>query len=122
MCIRDRPEGDYLFTVTAFERARYEGGAKLPPCSMAKLTIRIHGGDKGETSVQHRLYLHSRCEGLLCAFFESIGQRKHGEPLRPRWDELVGAQGMAHVGVREYTKPVSYTHLDAYFYLPQGTL
>ena len=45
------PEGDYLFTVTAFERARYEGGAKLPPCSMAKLTIRIHGGDKGETSV-----------------------------------------------------------------------
>ena len=57
------PEGDYLFTVTAFER-----------------------------------------EGLLCAFFESIGQRKHGEPLRPRWDELVGAQGMAHVGVREYTK------------------
>lgn len=98
------PEGDYLFTVTAFERARYEGGAKLPPCSMAKLTIRIHGGDKGETSVTHRLYLHSRCEGLLCAFFESIGQRKHGEPLRPRWDELVGAQGMAHVGVREYTK------------------
>lgn len=98
------PEGDYLFTVTGFERARYEGGAKLPPCSMAKLTIRIHGGDKGETSVTHRLYLHSRCEGLLCAFFESIGQRKHGEPLRPRWDELVGAQGLAHVGVREFTK------------------
>lgn len=58
------PEGDYLFTVTGFERARYEGGAKLPPCSMAKLTIRVHGGDKGETSVTHRLYLHSRCEGL----------------------------------------------------------
>ena len=47
-----RPEGDYLFTVTGFERARYEGGAKLVlPRPMAKLTIRIHGGDKGETSV-----------------------------------------------------------------------
>lgn len=33
------PAGDYLFTVQSFERARYEGSAKLPPCSMAKLTI-----------------------------------------------------------------------------------
>ncbi len=30
------PAGDYLFTVQSFERARYEGSAKLPPCSMAK--------------------------------------------------------------------------------------
>lgn len=32
------PAGNYLFTVQSFERARYEGSAKLPPCSMAKLT------------------------------------------------------------------------------------
>ena len=45
------PEGEYPFEVTQMERARYEGGAKLPPCSMAKLTLRIYGGAKGDTTV-----------------------------------------------------------------------
>lgn len=98
------PDGDYPFTVTKFERARFEGSPKLPPCSMAKLSITVHGGDKGDAYVTHRLYLHSRTEGLLCAFFESIGQRKHGEALRPRWDELEGSQGLCHLGIHEYTK------------------
>ena len=43
------PEGDYAFEVTAMERARFEGSAKLPPCSMAKLTLKIFGGAKGDT-------------------------------------------------------------------------
>lgn len=98
------PDGDYPFTVTKFERARFDGSAKLPPCSMAKLSITVHGGDKGDAYVTHRLYLHTRTESLLCAFFESIGQRKHGEKLRPRWDELEGAQGLCHLGIHEYTK------------------
>lgn len=98
------PAGDYLFTVQSFERARYEGSAKLPPCSMAKLTINIHGGDKGETTVTHRLYLHTKTQGLLGAFFESIGQCKRGETFRPRWNEIVGAQGICRLGMREYTK------------------
>ena len=98
------PVGEYPFTITTFERARFEGSAKLPPCSMAKLSITVHGGDKGDAYVTHRLYLHTRTEGLLCAFFESIGQRKRGEALRPRWDQLVGAQGLCRLGIHEYTK------------------
>ena len=38
------PEGEYPFEVTQMERARYEGGAKLPPCSMAKLTLHLWRG------------------------------------------------------------------------------
>ena len=98
------PAGDYLFTVQSFERARYEGSAKLPPCSMAKLTLKIFGGAKGDTTVTDRLYLHTKTQGLLGAFFESIGQCKRGETFRPRWNEIVGAQGMCRLGVREYTK------------------
>ena len=45
---------------------------------MAKLTLRIFGGAKGDTTVTHRLYLHTRTQGLLGAFFESIGQCKRG--------------------------------------------
>lgn len=98
------PEGEYPFEVTALERARYEGGAKLPPCSMAKLTLRIDGGAKGEATVTHRLYLHTKTQGLLGAFFESIGQCKRGETFRPRWNEVVGARGRCRLGIREYTK------------------
>ena len=88
------PEGDYAFEVTGMERARFEGSAKLPPCSMAKLTLKIFGGAKGDTTVTHRLYLHTKTQGLLGAFFESIGQCKRGETFRPRWNEVVGAKGI----------------------------
>jgi len=98
------PEGEYPFEVISMERARYEGGAKLPPCSMAKLTLRINGGAKGEATVTHRLYLHTKTQGLLGAFFESIGQCKRGETFRPRWNEVVGARGRCRLGIREYTK------------------
>ena len=74
------------------ERARFEGSAKLPPCSMAKLTLKIFGGAKGDTTVTDRLYLHTKTQGLLGAFFESIGQCKRGETFRPRWNEVVGAR------------------------------
>ena len=81
------PEGDYAFEVTGMERARFEGSAKLPPCSMAKLTLKIFGGAKGDTTVTDRLYLHTKTQGLLGAFFESIGQCKRGEtaPAGTRW-------------------------------------
>lgn len=35
------PEGDYDFTVTGFERGRYDGSEKLPPCNMAIVTLAV---------------------------------------------------------------------------------
>ncbi len=97
------PEGEYAFEVTGMERARFEGSAKLPPCSMAKLTLKIFGGAKGDTTVTHRLYLHTKTQGLLGAFFEhrSVQARRD---LPPRWNEVVGAKGICKLGIREYTK------------------
>src|SRR5690625_6831158 len=59
------PAGDYNFEVTKFERSRYQGGANLPPCNMAILTLKIDGGEHGSTTVIDRLYLHSSTEGFL---------------------------------------------------------
>ena len=70
---------------------------------MAKLTLRIYGGAKGDTTVTHRLYLHTRPRSAG-AFFESIGQCKRGETFRPRWNEVVGSKGLCRLGIREYTK------------------
>lgn len=98
------PEGDYPFEVTKIERGRFAGSAKLPPCNMATLTLHVDGADAGETVITHRLYLHTKTEGLLCAFFESIGLRKHGEPLRMPWNQVVGARGIAKIEIHDYTK------------------
>lgn len=92
-------EGDYDFEVTGMERQRYQGGAKLPPCNMAVLKIRVNAPDGRTAAVSHRLYLHTRTEGLLCAFFTAIGERKHGDRLVPNWNRVVGARGRCHVGV-----------------------
>lgn len=94
------PEGDYKFTVTKFERARHPGSDKLPPCNKAILTIEITDGAQ-KTSVRHNLFLHSRTEGMICAFFSAIGQRKHGERIVPKWDQVVGATGSCRVVQRK---------------------
>lgn len=95
------PEGDYTFTVTKFERGRSAGKGKLPPCNMAILTLRIDGGARSIT-VTENLILHSSLEWKLSSFFRSIGQKKHGEPLCPRWNEVVGAVGRCRVYISDY--------------------
>ena len=74
------PEGDYEFTVESFERGRHNGSEKLPPCNKAILKLRVKGTDGREVTVTHNLFLHTRTEGMLSAFFESIGQKKKGAP------------------------------------------
>lgn len=96
-------EGDYNFTVTGFERARFPGSAKIPPCNKAVLTLTVEA-DEGTASVKYDLILYSTMEWKLSEFFRAIGQKKHGEPLRPRWNELVGSRGRAHFKPRVYTK------------------
>jgi hypothetical protein len=99
------PEGDYPFEVTKFERGRYEGGAKLPPCNMAILTLNVDGGKKGTATVTHRLYLHTKTQGLNFAFFRSIGQAKAGDTeFHPRWNEVTGSKGTCKLEIHEYTK------------------
>lgn len=96
------PEGDYDFEVISFERGRHPGSDKLPPCNKATLSIRIKG-EKGQTTVKHNLFLHTKTEGLLCAFFTAIGHRRHGERIAMNWSKVVGATGRCKVGVRSYT-------------------
>lgn len=97
------PAGDYDFTVTDFERERYAGGAKLPPCNKAVIHIKLDGGDLGTTTIKHNLFLHSKTEGLLCAFFTGIGQRQKGEKLQMNWQKVIGSTGRAKVSIRQWT-------------------
>ena len=76
------PDGDYNFTVTGFERGRHQGSAKLPPCNKAIITLNVADGKGNQGTIKHNLFLHTKTEGMLCAFFTAIGQRKHGEKCR----------------------------------------
>ncbi|MDU5143541.1 MAG: hypothetical protein E6230_15285 [Paenibacillus dendritiformis] len=98
------PEGDYNFTVAKFERARFSGSANLPPCNQAKLELTIHCPKNGNVTVFHNLFLHTKTEGLLSAFFSAIGQKKKGEPLRMNWNAVIGAKGRCQLEHNKYTK------------------
>lgn len=95
------PEGDYNFEVISFERGRHNGSDKLPPCNKATVNIKVVGSD-GETVIKHNLFLHSKTEGMLCAFFTSIGQRKKGEKITMNWNAVTGSVGRCKVGIKKY--------------------
>lgn len=97
------PEGDYNFTVESFERGRHAGSDKLPACNKAILTIRIDVPE-GTARITHNLFLHSKTEGLLSAFFSGIGQKKKGEPLKMNWTQVPGSTGKCKVGIHSYLK------------------
>ena len=95
-------EGDYNFTVTDFERGRFPGGAKIPPCNKAALTLQVKTPD-GVAICRTDLLLYKTMEWKLSAFFRCIGQKKHGERLVMDWNRVIGSRGRAHFKPRAYT-------------------
>ena len=91
------PPGTYSFTVTDFERAYYNGSEKAPACNMAKLVLRCEGEDGSMGNVRDTLFLTAKNEWRLCQFFTAIGQRKHGERLRPQWNKVLGSTGLVNI-------------------------
>ena len=116
------PEGDYDFTVESFERGRYEGCNWIPPCNKAILKLRIEGPE-GPASIILNLYLCTKdsCRREIYRFFESIGQVKDGEDLRPNWTpgNLVGQTGRAHVIQRPDKKDPSKVYNNIKNFYPK---
>jgi hypothetical protein len=96
------PNGDYNFTVTKFERGRFNGSDKMPACNQAKIELTVHS-DQGDVVIYHNLFLHSKTEGLLSNFFAGIGQKRKGEKLKMNWNAVVGAKGRAKIEINRFT-------------------
>lgn len=117
-------EGDYDFEVTGFERARHNGSEKLPPCNKAIVNIKIES-EQGTANIKHNLFLHSKCEGLLCAFFTGIGHRKHGERKKMDWNKVIGSRGRCKVKPKEWKKnngETIYLNEIKKFYAPEESV
>lgn len=97
------PAGDYNFTVTKFERARFAGSDKMPACNQAKIELTVHSPEHGNVVIYHNLFLHSKTEGLLSNFFAGIGQKKIGEKLKMNWNAVVGSKGVLKLMLNEFT-------------------
>lgn len=116
------PEGDYDFKVIDFERGRHNGSANLPPCNKAVVHIQVEGPE-GISVIKHQLFLHTKTEGLLCAFFNGIGQRQKGEKMKMQWNRVVGSTGRAKIGIRKWTndegKEMTFNEIKK-FYEPEA--
>lgn len=99
------PEGNYPFEVIKTDQVWFDGSPKLPACNMAKVYLRVDGGELGKALCVDNIYLLERLEWKAAAFLRSIGLKKHGEPTK--WRHLVhcdGETGRCHVIVDEYEK------------------
>lgn len=99
------PAGEYDFKVVGFERARHAGSANLPACNKAIISIEIQGLFDGQVKtlkLKHNLFLHTKTEGMLSAFFSSIGLKKKGEPLQMNWNSVTGSTGKCSLGIKVY--------------------
>ena len=98
------PEGNYPFEVIKVEKAWYDGSSKIPACNMAKVFLRVDGGDLGKALCVENIYLIERLEWKASAFLRSIGLKKHDEPVP--WSKLThcdGESGRCHVCVDDFT-------------------
>ena len=99
------PEGNYPFEVIKVEKAWYDGSSKIPACNMAKVFLRVDGGELGKALCVENIYLIERLEWKASAFLRSIGLKKHGEPIA--WNKLThcdGERGRCRVYVDTYKK------------------
>ena len=97
------PEGNYPFEVIKVEKSWYDGSAKVPACNMAKVFLRIDGGEKGTAICVEQLYLCDKFEWKAAAFLRAIGMKKHGEPTQ--WRKLTqcdGETGRCQIYVDEF--------------------
>lgn len=93
------PEGDYDFVVESFERGRYDGSDKVPPCNRAFLKIRVDAPE-GTTVMNESLLLYDRMQWKLAEFFLSIGAEETDGRVRMNWQMVPQATGRATIEVR----------------------
>lgn len=97
------PEGNYPFEVIKVEKAFFDGSDKIPACNMAKVFLRIDGGELGTSLCVENLYLCAKFEWKAAGFLRSVGLKKHGEPIA--WRKLEhcdGETGRCKIYVDEY--------------------
>ena len=75
------PAGDYEFTIDHYERARFNGSDKLPPCNMATVYFNIRTFDGQEVQIRENFILHKKMEWKLSELFRGVGLKGENEKI-----------------------------------------
>lgn len=97
--------GEYGFVVSAFDRERFDGSAKMSACNMAVLSLTVAQAGGPSAEVQTRLYLNRKQEWRLTQFFKSISLIKpdsKGDNVKLPWGKVVGSTGRVKIKHRTY--------------------
>ena len=99
------PDGDYEFEVVSVERAYFNGSAKMAPCPVAKVQVRLLDDGRG-AHLFERFMLNSKMSWKIAQFFVCVGLRSAGagkeEKLKMQWTRAVGLRGRCKVGHHEH--------------------
>ena len=98
--------GIYDYTVTKFERGRFDGSDKMAACPMAKLTLHCKG-DRMESDVFVNLALNSKVLFRITQFFKSCGllplDAKQGDGMpMSLFNHVMGRTGKVKIKNRTY--------------------
>lgn len=95
--------GNYPFTVEKAERGYHNGSANLPACDKAVVTFAVRGNDGQTAHVKENFFLAETTIWKVAQLFESLGMRRHGDPLKIDFDGAVGKSGTCKVVVEDWT-------------------
>ena len=117
------PAGDYDFTVESFERSRYEGSDKVPPCNRALLKIRIDDRE-GTTVMNESLLLYDKMQWKLAEFFLSIGAEEKEGRVKMNWQMVPQSTGRTTIEVRPDKNDPNkkYNHVKKFLPKPKKTV
>lgn len=98
--------GIYDYTVTKFERSRFDGSEKMAACPMAKITIHC-SNERMESDVFVNLPLNSKVLFRITQFFKSCGllplDAKQGDGMpMSLFNHVMGRTGRVKIKNRTY--------------------
>lgn len=88
--------GDYDFEVVNYDRSYGKDGVT----PRLDLTLLVDG----RVEVKDWLHFKKKAEWKISQFLICIGMKKHGEPSKVDFDNLIGSKGRCRVSVRTFTK------------------
>lgn len=114
------PAGDYDFTVESFERGRYEGSNKVPPCNRALIKIRVEASE-GTAIMNESLLLYDKMQWKLAEFFLSIGAEETDGRVKMNWGIVPQATGRATIDIQPDRNDPSkkYNHVKKFLPKPK---
>lgn len=114
------PEGDYDFVVESFERGRYEGSDKVPPCNRALLKICVDAPE-GTAVMNESLLLYDKMQWKLAEFFLSIGAEEKDDRVKMNWQMVPQSTGRATIEIQPDRNDPSkkYNHVKKFLPKPK---